>query len=63
MWLYQISEYFVTKNFMVHYSKEQKKKLALRALRFSLVHGKLYRHGQDQVLKRCHEDSKIPIML
>jgi hypothetical protein len=37
---------------MVHYSQEQKKKLALKDLNFSLVQGKLYHQIQDQVLRR-----------
>jgi hypothetical protein len=32
---------------MVHYSEEKKKKLALKALCFSLVQGKLYHQVQD----------------
>jgi hypothetical protein len=41
---------------MVHYNQEQKKKLALKALHFSLVQGKLYHQVQDQVLSRCYHN-------
>jgi hypothetical protein len=49
---YKKFEYLITNFFSIHYSQEQKKKLALKALKtlhFLLVQGKLYRQGQDQV--------------
>jgi hypothetical protein len=52
MWLQEISKYFTTRKNLIQYNQEQKKKLALRAWRFSLIQGKLYHQGQDQIL-RC----------
>jgi hypothetical protein len=37
MWLQEISKYLITKKILVQYSQEQKKKLTLRALHFSLI--------------------------
>ncbi len=42
VWLQEIFEYLFTKKVPVDYSEEQKKNLALKALHFSLVHGKLW---------------------
>ncbi len=63
VWLQEISKYLIIGKNSVQYVHEQKKKLILRALRFYLIQGKLYHQGQDQVLKHCLQDSKIPIVL
>jgi len=63
VWLQKLSKYFITEKFLVQYNQEQKKTLALTTLHFSLVQGKLYYQGQNQVLRHCLEDSKIPTML
>jgi hypothetical protein len=47
MWPQEFSKYLIIEKIPIQYNQEQKKKLALRALRFSLVHGKLYYQGED----------------
>jgi len=71
LFIFSLTTSVVLGNFRIpHYYKifgsiqlGAKKKLVLKALHFSLLQGKLYRQGQDQVLKCCLQDLEIPIML
>jgi hypothetical protein len=55
--------YISTRNFLEGYSKEQLKKLMLKALPFTIIDGKLYKQGHNQVLCRCLHDGKILVIL
>jgi hypothetical protein len=55
--------YISTKNFPEGYSKEQRKKLVLKALPFTIIDGKLYKQGKNQILCQCLHDGEISIIL
>jgi hypothetical protein len=38
---------------------EQRKKLVLKALPFTIIDGKLYKQREDQSLRQCLHDDKI----
>ncbi len=55
--------YIYTKKCLEGYSIEQWKKLVLMALPFTIIKGKLYKQGQDQILHQCLCDDEIFVIL
>jgi hypothetical protein len=45
------------------YTIIQKKQLVVRATEFSLIAGKLYKMGPDEILRRCVMEVEIPLIL
>jgi hypothetical protein len=45
------------------YTIPQKKQLVVRAADFSLIAGKLYKMGPDEILRRCVMEAKGPLIL
>jgi hypothetical protein len=50
-WLQKMNMYIFTRNFSKGYSIEQWKRLVLKALPFTIIDGKSYKQGQDQILR------------
>jgi hypothetical protein len=45
------------------YTIIQKKQLVVHAVDFSLIDGKLYNMGLDEILRGCVMEEKIPLIL
>lgn len=62
-WLQDVHDYMLTKTFSIHFSQEQKRKLALKAFPFTLKAGVFYRQGHGQVLRCCVQLEEISIII
>jgi hypothetical protein len=45
------------------YTIPQKKQLVVRATKFSLIAGQLYKMGPNEILRRCVMDIERPLIL
>jgi hypothetical protein len=52
-----------TRHFLKEYSMEQRKKLVLKVLPFTIIDGKLYKQKQDQIVHQCLHDDEILVII
>jgi hypothetical protein len=59
-WLHEVHTYISTNFFLKGYSTKKRKKLVLKALPFTIINGKLYKQGQDQILcQHLHDEALL----
>eukprot|EP00253_Pinus_taeda_P005406 PITA_05406 len=58
-WFADIENYLVSSQFLPHLSSKEKSKIVRKSAPFTWIGGNLFKHGPDQILRRCVREEEV----